>query len=225
MFLKEKDMAKEIKLAAALRNKDSKKLSKIELQKIVPAIIYGPGFANQQIEVKRVDFERAYNEAGESNLIELVIGEHASVKTLVKEVQRGVIKNNIIHIDFYQVDMKKEITTEIPLEFVGESKAVKDFGLTLVKVSDSVNVECLPGDLVDHIEVDISVLNTADDVIKISDLKIPAGMKLIGHNDDDIVANVVEATVEEEVPVAPEAEAAAPTADKDKKEAEAPKKE
>jgi len=211
-------MAKEIKLMASLRNVDSKKLSKIEAQKIVPAIIYGPGFANQQIEVKRVDFEKVYNEAGESNLIELAIDGHTSVKTLVKEVQRGALKDNIIHIDFYQVDMKKEITTEIPLEFIGESKAVKDYGLNLVKNLDNVEVECLPGDLVDHIDVDISVLNSVDDVIKVSDLKIPAGMTVIGHNDDDIVANIMEIEIEEVAPVAPVAEPIVTTSTAEKAE-------
>jgi len=146
-------------------------------------------------------------------------------------VQKDPLKATIIHIDLYQVDMNKKITTEIPLHFIGESEAVKELGAVLVKTIDSVEVECLPGDLVNHIDVDLSVLKNFHDAIKTNDLKLPAGMKLVNET-NDIVANVIEPKAEveevpvEEVPVEGEgAEAGEKEEGEEKEGAKAPAKE
>jgi large subunit ribosomal protein L25 len=193
-------MTKEIKLNAEIRKNLDKKTEKIDQKKSIMAVIYGPGAENKNLKIKRLEFEQIYKIAGESNLINLTIENNPTLKVLVKDIQKDPIKGTITHVDLYQVDMSKKITTEIPLDFVGESKAVKDLGLVLVKSIDSVDVECLPNDLVDHIDVDISKLANDGDVIKISDLNIPAGMIVLHHHNDDIVANVVELSIEEETP-------------------------
>lgn len=196
-------MTKEIKLSAKIRKNIEGKLEKITSNDMIPGNIYGSGSENINLEIKKQDFEKVYDIAGESNLIDLSIDEGEAVKVLVKEVQKDVVKNKPIHVDFYKVDMTKKITTEIPLEFIGESKAVKDLGGMLSKNLDSVEVECLPSDLVDHINVDISVLNTFDDNINLEDLKIPDGLELTSET-NDLVVTVTEPRVQEE----PEEEAA-----------------
>lgn len=193
----------EIKLAAQLREKNEKIGSDL-----IPAVLYGKGLENKSLKVKKVDFEKAFRSAGESNLIDLDFGS-SSVKVLVKEVQHDVMKNFFTHIDFYQVNMKEKITTEIPLHFVGEAKAIKELGGTLIKDMDSLEVECLPSDLVDHIDVDISVLNTYDDAIRVSDLHLPKGIAMV-HHTNEMIAAVKEPKVEVEEPVA--ATEAAPAA-------------
>jgi len=119
------------------------------------------------------------------------------------------MKNFLTHADFYQVNMKEKITTEIPLHFIGEAKAIKELGGTLIKDMDSLEVECLPSDLVDHIDVDISVLNTYDDAIRVSDLQLPKGITMV-HHTNEMIAAVKEPKVEVEEPVA--ATEAAPAA-------------
>ena len=209
----------EFKLQAAQRTKDEK-LSPDYL----PAVLYGKGLENQVLKIKKLDFERVFSAAGESNLINLDYGS-GEVKVLVKDIQRDILKYSFTHVDFYQVNMKEKIKAEITLHFVGEAKAVKELGGMLMREIHELEVECLPTDLVDHIDVDVSVLKTFDDVIKIKDLILPPNMKLMHHNDEDMVAQVVEPKAEEEVKVAEtnEATSAATPEAKDAKKEEAKK--
>jgi len=171
---------------------------------LIPAVLYGKGVANHNLKVRRIDFEKLFAAAGESSLVDLEIGGQ-STKVLVKDLQRDVLKGFFTHIDFYQVNMKEKISTEIPLHFIGESKAVKELGGALIKEISAVEVECLPGDLVNHIDVDISVLSGFADSIRLSDLHLPTGL-ILTHHTNEVVAAVVEPKVEEEpVVAAPEA--------------------
>lgn len=186
-------MTKDIILKA-----QSRKDKKIE-EGNIPAVVYGKGIEAQNIQMKKGAFDKIYQEAGESNLISLQVEGKEPIQVLIKEVQTDPVKGFYLHADFYQVDMKAKITTEIPLEFIGESKAVKDLNGILIKNLDALEVECLPGDLVDHIEVDLSSLNTFDDAIKVNDLHIPETIEIL-TNVDSIVATVVEPRKEEEQP-------------------------
>lgn len=172
----------DIKLSAQLRAQDEKYGSDL-----IPAVIYGKGIETRSLKLKRGDFEKVFRTAGESNLIELDFGQGA-VKVLVKDIQRDVLKNFVTHVDFYQVNMSEKIKTEIPLHFIGEAKAIKELGGTLIKDMDSIEVECLPGDLVDHIDVDISVLNTFEDAIRQNDLTLPKGLVLVSDTNEMIAA-------------------------------------
>ncbi|MDD5291497.1 MAG: 50S ribosomal protein L25 [Patescibacteria group bacterium] len=224
-------MTKGIKLEAISRTKENGKPNKIRSQNFIPAVLYGPSTESRNLKIKKIDFEKIFAQAGESSLIDLTISGEAPAKVLIKEVQKDPIKDAIIHVDLYQVDMNKEITTEIPLHFIGESEAVKELGAVLVKNIDSVEVECLPGDLVNHIDVDLSVLKNFHDAIKTNDLNLPAGMKLVNET-NDIVVNVIEPKVEveeapaEEVPVeGEEGQAGGKEGEGEKEETEAPEKE
>lgn len=175
------------------------------------AVLYGKGVNNQSLKLKKTDFDKVFKVAGESNLITLNFGKE-DIKVLVKDIQRDALKNFVTHVDFYQVNMKEKITTEIPLHFVGESKAIKELGGVLIKDIDAVEVECLPGDLVDHIDVNIAVLNTFEDAIRLDDLVLPKGLVLAHHHSNEVVAAVIEPKVEEEPAVEAPAAAATPAA-------------
>ncbi len=203
-------MQEALKLKAAIRSEKNGKAKKIRKNGFVPAVIYGAGAPSQSVKVKETDFKRVFDSAGESHLIDLAIDNKPGVKVIVKDIQKDFLKDNVIHVDFYQVDMKEKITTEIPLNFIGESKAVKELGGTLIKSIDSINVECLPGDLVDKIDVDLSSLNNFHDFIRLNDLKIPRGIELVSHTDEIVVsvAEPVKEEVIEAVPVVVEEKAA-----------------
>jgi hypothetical protein len=95
-----------------------------------------------------------------------------------------------MHADLRQIDMNENIEVQVALQFVGESPAVKALGAILVKNMDEVTVRCLPKDLVHEINVDITSLTQFHDSIAIKDLKLPAGLEVIGNpNDLIIVAN------------------------------------
>jgi large subunit ribosomal protein L25 len=95
--------------------------------------------------------------------------------------------------------MTKKIMAEIPLSFVGEANAVKDLGGTLVKNMDAVKVNCLPGDLVSQIEVDISKLDKFNEFIRLQDLTLPQGVELASTTNEAVVG-VVETKIEVEAP-------------------------
>ncbi|MHB8904040.1 MAG: 50S ribosomal protein L25 [Patescibacteria group bacterium] len=205
----------ELKLTVEKREKNEKLGNDF-----IPAVLYGKDVENRSLKLKKLDFEKIFNVAGESNLIELS-EDGKSVKVLVKDIQRDVLKHTFTHVDFLQVNMKEKILATIPLHFVGESKAIKELNGSLMREVNEIEVECLPGDLVDHIDVDISVLVSFDEVIKINDLKIPAGLKLM-HLTNDVVAVVAipkaqveetpvvaETVVDPKAPVDPKAAAAA----------------
>lgn len=185
----------EIKLNALLRGK-GEKLS----PDFVPAVIYGNNIDSKSLKVKKAELEKALRVAGESNLISLEL-DSKIFKVLVKDTQRDVLKGFLIHVDFYQVNMSEKVHTEIPLHFIGESKAVKELGGALIKDMDTLQIECLPGDLIDHIDIDISILHNFDDVIRVNDIILPVGMKLINHT-NEVVAAVREAKAEVVAPVA-----------------------
>jgi large subunit ribosomal protein L25 len=195
----------ELKLSAQKREKNEK-LDKDYLS----AVLYGKGIETQSLKLKAADFIKVFTAAGESNLIKLEAGATA-VNVLVKDIQKDPLKNFINHVDFYQVNMKEKVNAEIPLHFIGESKVVREMGGMLNKEIHEIEVECLPSDLVDHIDVDVSVFNDFEDVIKISDLNIPKGLE-ISADGETIVAMVMRPKVEEEKPAETVAPAAAPAA-------------
>lgn len=162
----------------------------------VPAVLYGRGVASQSLKVVRSEVDKVVHLAGESNLIIL---KHDGVesKVIIKEAQRSGMNGKLLNIDFFQVNMKDKITTEIPLHFIGESKAVKEKSGSLIKDVTEIEVECLPDALVDHIDVDISILNEYHDEISLKDLVLPKGIKLV-HEADRIIVSVIPPRVQEE---------------------------
>lgn len=195
----------EMNLKVQVREKNEKLASDF-----MAGVVYGQSMENVLIKIKTNDFIKVYGQAGESNLINLEIEGNGTFQVLVKEVQKDVVKDFFIHVDFYKVDMNKELTAEIPLEFVGESKAIKEQGALLNKSIDKVSVECLPQDLVDHIDIDISILVNVGDAIFIKDINVPKGIKIL-NNADDVVATVTEQEEEKVETSAPTAPAAAET--------------
>jgi len=173
--------------------------------KTIPAVVYGSSIESKSIKLDKVEFEKAYEEVGESSLLDLIIDDEKSVKVIVKEVQKHPFKNLIYNVDLHQVDMSQKITTEIPLEFIGESKAKKEEGALIMQNLDAVEVECLPADLVNNIEVDLSSLNEFGDSIHVKDLKVPSGMEIL-EEPEEVVVSAIEPKEEEEEPIEGEAE-------------------
>lgn len=168
-------------------------------KKHIPAILYGRGIENKMLWVDYFDFSRAYDEAGESTVLDLDVEKNGDDhKVLIYDVQTDPLTDQYSHIDFYQVKMDEEIETEVELEFVGESLAVKEAGGVLIKNMDSVEVRCLPGDLPGKIKVDISAIKTFDDYIYVKDLPISDKVK-IDIDPETVVALVAPPRSDEEL--------------------------
>lgn len=213
-------MTAEIKLEAQKRGETNTGARQSSRDGFVLANLYGAGAENKSLKIKKIDFDRAFAEAGESNLISLSVDGKDSAKVIIKEIQKDPVKDNVIHVDLYEVDMKKEITTEIPFNFVGESKAVKELGGNLSRNMSKVEVKCLPSALVNSIDVDISGLDNFHDAVRLEDLKLPEGINL-SSTTNNVVVSITEPKKEEEKPEEAEAEEGAEeTKEGDKKEGE-----
>jgi len=162
----------------------------------LPAVLYGFNTANTQIEIDLKEFISAFKSAGESTVVNLVV-DGKTFPVLIHEVQNHYLNDRPIHVDFYAVNMTEKVKVHVPLRFIGESAAVKALGGTLVKSLSEVEVECLPADLPNHLEVDISSLNTFEDAIRLSDLKIPGKVELAGSKEEVIVTVAAPRTEEE----------------------------
>lgn len=196
-----------MQIAAKKRSVLGKKVHTVRQAGLIPAVLYGNGIENQNLEMPYVAFEKLYKAAGESTLVDLVIEDASPVKVLVTGVSYEPVKQSIAHVDFKQINMKEKITVPVDINLIGEAPIIKAEGGSLVTNFDQIEIRCLPTDLIHSIEVDISGLNTYDDVITVADLKIPANIEIADHDMEDVVVMVAAAEVEEEQPVAAPAEA------------------
>ena len=192
-----------IELQAQIRQSVGKSLNSLRKDGFLPSVVYGHGFETLPIQLRYKDFEKAFKAAGESTLINLKIGDKEE-PTVIKDVQRDPVTDQIIHADFYKVNLKEKIKAKVPVVFIGESEAVKGGGI-LVKTVSELEVEALPQDLPHELSVDISVLNSFGDEIKIKDIKVLDDVK-IEANPEDVVALVQEPREEKAEEVAPSVE-------------------
>lgn len=173
-------------LQAKYRTELGRKVKPLRRGGFLPAVVYGEGVPSKSITVSYKDFEKVYREAGESTIVDLdVDGKQFNV--LIQDIARDPIRGDLVHADFYAVRMDKVLRTKVPLAFIGESPAVKNEGGVLVKVVQEIEVEALPKDLPREIRVDVSQLAALESRIKIQDLTILQGVKLIGDPDEVLV--------------------------------------
>lgn len=205
-------------MKAKIREATGNQIGALRRDGFMPAIIYGPGMENRNVSLDLREFEKIYDNAGESTLIDLEIGDEEQVKVIVQDIQRHPLKNQIIHADLFQVKMDEEITATIALEFIGESPAIKSLGGMLVNNLDSIEVRCLPTALVSHIEIDLSKLAELGDQITVGDIALPEGMEVLTEPDVSIVVVSAPSDTTEEVSPISEAEAVAAVAGEPKPE-------
>lgn len=181
----------------------------------VPAIIYGGGEPAAAVAFDHNQLSKALeNEAFYSHILTIQI-DGKKQKAVLKDLQRHPYKPRILHMDLLRITGKEKITMQVPLHFVGEQSApgVKAGGI-ISHLLTTVEVRCLPDNLPEYIEVDLSNL-ALDDAIHLSNMKLPKGVELVAlaHHNDQTVASIhiPRAAVEEEA-AASTATAAAPAA-------------
>ena len=176
------------------------KLSNLRKSGFLPAVFYGLGKKSTPISISEKDFQKIWKQAGESTPVTLETPE-GNIDTLIHEVQFDPVTSAPIHADFLVIDINKAVQVKIPLEFVGDSEAVKNGGI-LVKVLHELEVLGLPKDLPHKIQVDISKLAGVDDVVLVKDLNLPAAVKAVAKP-EEIVASISEQEEEKEEAAAP----------------------
>ena len=175
-------------IKAEIREIMGKKVNSLRRSGIIPAILYGHGKKPVNLSVNAKDFSAIFKKAGETSLVELVVGGKKH-NVLVHDLARNPLTDETIHIDFFEVRMDEKIKTKVPLVFVGESLAIKSDGGVLVRALQEVEIEALPKDLPKEIVIDISPLKTFEDKLLIKNIVMAGSIKILAGQ-DDVVALV-----------------------------------
>lgn len=178
-----------IQLKTTLREQAARDAKTLRNAGSIPAELYGHNISNLHLTVDAIEFEKVLRKAGESTIIELDLADGSKKNVLIQDVQYHYLNSQPIHVDFFEVSMTEKLTATVPIEFIGESAAVKVLGGTLVKVLNEVEVECLPADLPQHFEVDISKLATFEDAITVADIPHDAKVE-IQADPEEFIAKV-----------------------------------
>lgn len=222
-------------LSASKRTVFGRKTKQLRKQGIIPANIFGKKIESMAIELEKNNLLDTMRKAGETGLIHLKIkGDDKVHPVLVSGYAQHPVTDEMLHVDFHEVDLKQKTTATVPLKTVGESEAVKS-GMVLVMFKNELEVEALPTDLPDSIEVDISGLTEVGMFIHAKDLKYDRSKVTVEMADEEPIATIQEPAKEEVIEAAPvegeaeavttETEAASGEVQKGAESAEAQKKE
>ena len=184
-------------LAVPREDKGKKAAKKMRNEGRIPAVLYGHGFDSRLLSLEEREF-KALLRHGLHGLLSLKVegGKEGAHTVVVKEIQRHPIKDYILHVDFQKIRGDEELQAEVVLQFTGEPVGIKAGGILQHNLYE-VTVQCLPKDLPEYIEVDISGLDLKDN-LRVSDLVSIEGVKYV-NSPEEIVAAVAPKKIKEEV--------------------------
>jgi len=203
-------MSETIVLEAQPRTVIGKQVKQLRSESLIPAVVYGPTLdAAVQLQIPEKELQESLKAAGGTHLLEIRVGAQ-KIPVLVRDVQRAILSSDILHVDFYAADMNVKLRTEVPVIHIGESSIVKAGQAIIITEVNAVEVECLPGNIPSHLEIDLSVLTEIGATITVADLKAPADVEIVTDPAETLVrtdyAMALE-TEEEEAAAAVDAEA------------------
>ncbi len=203
-----------LELQAELREVTGRHVKHLRRDGWTPAVLYGQDVASLPIQIEEKALYKVLRQAGTHQLITLKVGKKKPQVTLARDIQRDIIKNNYLHVDFYAVKMDQKVTAQVPVVLVGEAPATQDKGGILTQGIDELEIECLPSELIATIEVSVDGLLDFHDSVTVADLDIPESITILSDL-ETVVAKIepprmpeeLEAELEEEVaPVSAEPE-------------------
>ncbi len=177
------------------------KLESLRKAGFMPAVYYGHKKESTPIQIKKIDFLKAWKNAGESTVIKLETPD-GDLEALIHDVDLDPITDEPRHADFYVFEKGHKVEIAVPLEFIGISPAVKDLGGVLMKILHEVKVSAEPSNLPHQIEVDISPITELEGQILAKDISLPKGVLLM-ENPEEVIATVATPKAEEKVEEAP----------------------
>ncbi len=202
-----------VELRAGLREGRGKEVNKkLRAQGVVPAVVYKKGEETVSLKIDRKDLAKAlHTEAGENVIIKLHVDgiKKRKERTVVlKEIQKDPVKDYLLHVDFQEISMTETLKVKVPLAAKGEAQGVKEDGGVLQQILWEAEVECLPTNIPEKIEIDISSLKIGDS-IHVKDIQPPEGVKILDEPEgvvfsvehpkkvEDVIAEPQEGAIEE----------------------------
>ncbi len=193
-------------LTAEKRTITGKRVKHLRREGILPANIFGKGMKSTSLQLPLKEFQKVYDEVHETGLVDLTIDKETH-PVLIQNIHTQPITHIPLHADFFKVNLKEKVKATIPVIGVGEPKAVTDkIGVLLQSLSE-VEVEALPADLPEHIEISVEGLSQIDDNLTVADLKVPTGVEIMAEP-AEMVFRIAELVSEEAEELAAEEEAA-----------------
>lgn len=206
-------MQKKHTLNVQKRDVTGRKVKQLRRDGILPANVFGKTIPSHSVQVDMKTFNRIYDAAGDTSVIELTIeGDAKTYPVLVSEVQYNVLTGNPIHVDFHHINLKEKVEATIPLVIEGDAPAVDQKIGALMTLHSEVDVKALPMDLPEHIVVDVTTLTDLDQEIKVKDLKVDTS-KVEITTDPELVVVKIGALVSEEAQALEKEEEAAAAAE------------
>jgi large subunit ribosomal protein L25 len=206
-------MAHQVKLKAQMRTVLGRNaIKKIKKEGLVPGVVYGSQAEPMALQVEARDLTNVLAHASSEHvLVELEIADgnqNTNRLALIQEVQHHPLRRELLHVDFHAVSTTEKITSEVPIEAVGDALGVRTFGGLLEYSLRTLEVECFPQDLPDIVRVDVSNLNIGES-LHVRDIPLPTGVEAITDGDLTVVSVVASRVGEEvvetvEAPVTPE---------------------
>ena len=184
-----------LELKAEPRSVLGKKVRFLRRQGILPANVYGHA-ASTAIQLPAREAERVIARAGRTQLISLAMDSGQPTTVLVKASQRHPTRGSLLHVDFFRVAMDERLKVDVPVRLVGDAPAVKQHDASVLQAATTVNVESLPADLPEAIEVDISGLEDLDSTLHVRDLRAPGGVTIL-TDPEELVVKMLPPTEEE----------------------------
>ncbi len=172
-------------------------------QGFIPSIIYGQE-VNRNVLINKIEFNKMAHKLTKSTIIQIILDDK-TYDVLVKDYQKNYIKDEYLHVDFYELKSGKPVHSRISLNFVGNSIGVREGGV-MEKHLTSIDVECLPKDIVPYIDINIDDLQIGD-ALHVKDVQFDEKYKLISNPDEVLVHISGKTAEEEEVAVEGEEEA------------------
>lgn len=175
-------------LAVEIRNIFGKKLKNSRKQGKLPAVVYGRKKEATPLFVDLKEFKKRWKEAGKSTIFKIKSPDSKiNSDILIQEICLEPRNGELLHVDFYAVEMDKPIIATVKFVFGGESPAEKELGGIVIKVLHEIDVEALPKDLPSELKIDLSNLKIFEDQIAIKDIELPKGVKILAKDDDVVV--------------------------------------
>ena len=162
---------------------------------LIPAVVYGGGKESVSIEIDRKSMLDLMKKSGSENPIYLLKLGDSQRHAMIREVQTHPISRQVVHIDFQRVMMDQKIHVKVPVELVGTAYGVKTQGAVLDFVTREIEVECLPGDIPGHVELDVTGLHASQHA-EARDVKLPEGVTLY-DSPDKVIVSVAHARTED----------------------------
>jgi len=190
-------------LEAEKREVVGKKVSRLRKEGKIPAVVYGRDYEATPITLDLRNTTNTLAKVSSSTILTLVLdGKEQS--TLIREIQKDYIRNEILHIDFLAVSSKEKLRTNVSISLFGEAPALEEFDALLVNGIENIEVECFPQDLPESIEIDLSVLKELGDAIYVKDIPAPANVEFLTDGEELVVIATAqkEEAVEEEEEIA-----------------------